>query len=100
MWNKILEINWKSRFGNRQKDERIDEPIAGTNGATLKKIMNVNSLISFFLSAVEIPVFVAAVLAILIIGERNFFSNPVKFQTEPIASIGEQLTLFMAITDY
>jgi hypothetical protein len=89
MWNKILEINWRSRFGEKAKEERVDEPIQGTNGATLKKIRGVNSLISLFLSAIEIPVFVAAVLTILIIGERNFFSYQVKFQTEPIASIGK-----------
>jgi hypothetical protein len=89
MWNKILDINWKTRFGNKDEAERIDEPIEGTNGATIKKIRGVNSLISLFLSAVEIPVVVAAVLAILIMGERNFFSSQVRFQTEPIASIGE-----------
>lgn len=88
MWNKILEINWKTRFGNRHEDERIDEPIAGTNGATIEKMQGVNTMIRRFLSAVEIPVFSAAVLAILIIGERNFFSSQVSYQTEPIASIG------------
>src|ERR1700709_2739258 len=36
MWNKILEINWKSRFGNRDGD--VDELIDGTNGATVGKI--------------------------------------------------------------
>ncbi|RDL29812.1 uncharacterized protein BP5553_10677 [Venustampulla echinocandica] len=89
MWNKILEINWKTRFGDRDGDERTDEPIEGTNGATIEKMRSVNSLIRLFLSAVEIPVFGAAVLAILIIGERNFFSPQVWHQTEPIASIGQ-----------
>jgi hypothetical protein len=88
MWNKILEINWKTRFGDRDEEERVDEPIAGTNGATIEKMKGVNNLVRLFLNAVEIPVFVAAVLAILIIGERNFFSPPVRHQTEPIASIG------------
>jgi hypothetical protein len=88
MWNKILEINWKTRFGNKDEDERINQPIEGTNGATLGKMKGINSLIKMFLSAVEIPLFSAAVLAILIIGERNFFSTQVWYQTEPIASIG------------
>lgn len=42
-----------------------------------------------WLTLIEIPVFVAAVLAILVKGEMNFFSKPVNYQTEPITSIGE-----------
>lgn len=84
MWNKILEINWKTRFGQEDENERIE----GTNGATVEKMRGVNTLIRMFLSAVEIPLFVAAVLAILVLGERNFLSPQVKYQTEPLASIG------------
>ncbi|ATZ50830.1 hypothetical protein BCIN_06g03090 [Botrytis cinerea B05.10] len=87
MWNKIRETNWNNRFGH--KEERIDAPIEGTNNATVGKMKEVNSLIRFFLSAIEVPVFVGAVLAILILGERNFFSQQVAYQTEPIATIGQ-----------
>ncbi len=90
MWNKILEINWKARFGNKDEDKQ-DKPIEGTNGATLEKMKGLDKLIRLFLSAVEIPVFGAAVLAILINGERNFWSRQVRYQTEPIASIGKFL---------
>jgi len=89
MWSKILEINWKARFGKNDEKEGIDKPIEGTNGATLKRMKGVNSLIRSFLSAVEIPLFGAAVLAILINGERNFWSSQVYYQTEPIASVGK-----------
>ncbi len=89
MWNKILEINWKSRFGAKHKDERANEPIAGTNGATVQKMKGVNKVIRLFLSAVEVPVFGAAVLFILIIGEMNFWSSQVYYQTEPIATVGK-----------
>jgi hypothetical protein len=88
MWNKILEINWKKHNRDRLDDDQLNEPISGTNGATLKKMKNVNDLVKFFLSVVEIPVFTGAVLAILIIGEMNFFSDQVQYQTEPMASIG------------
>lgn len=81
-WFQILEINWKRRFGDD------DEPIEGTNGATTKQMNGVNSMIRMFLSVIEVPLFGAAVLAILIIGEINFFSKQVRYQTEPIASIG------------
>jgi hypothetical protein len=84
MWNKILEINWKSRFGVGDEHERIE----GTNGATIGQMNGLNSMVRVWLSAVEIPVFVAAVLVILIFGERNFWSHQVYWQTEPIASVG------------
>jgi hypothetical protein len=42
-----------------------------------------------WLMLIEIPVFVVAVLAILVKGEMNFFSEPVRYQTEPIASVGK-----------
>lgn len=86
-WNKILEINWKSRFG--LKEEEINEPIAGANGATIGTMKNSYALVRKFLSAVEVPVFGAAVLAILVAGELNFFSRQVDYQTEPIGSVGE-----------
>ncbi|PGH28069.1 hypothetical protein AJ80_00325 [Polytolypa hystricis UAMH7299] len=90
MWTKILELNWKMRFSDEYGDEaRIDEPIEGTNGATVGMMGRVNGLIRLFLSVVEIPVFSAAVLAILIMGERNFFSSQVNYQTEPITTIGQ-----------
>ncbi|KAI9678524.1 MAG: hypothetical protein M1822_007467 [Bathelium mastoideum] len=89
MWNKILIINWKARFGNWSEEARMDELIEGTNGATIGRMMGVNNVVRLFLSVIEVPVFGAAVLAILIIGERNFWSTQVRYQTEPIASIGQ-----------
>ena len=62
MWNKILEINWKTRFGDQRQE---DEPIEGTNGATVGTMKGINDLMRIWLTAVEVPVFVAAVLAIL-----------------------------------
>lgn len=89
MWDKILKINWRTRFGDEEDEERVDEPIEGTNGATIGKMRGVNNIIRLFLGVVEIPVFGAAVLAILSIGESNFFSDQVSYQTEPIASVGQ-----------
>ena len=95
MWMKILELNWKSRFGDGSEDGRNDELIEGTNGATIGKMRKVNDRIRFFLSALGIPVFCGAILAILIIGERNFFSAPVRYQTEPVASIGRWISVII-----
>lgn len=96
MWYKILEIKWKARFGDAEEEHRV---IEGTNGATNAAMMGVKNQIRKFLLVVEIPVFGAAVLAILIIGERNFFSAQVGYQTEPMASIGMHLSRGYDIAD-
>lgn len=88
MWNKILKINWKRRFGGRGEADDTNRVIEGTNGATDERMKRVNNMIGLFLSAVEVPVFGAAVFAIFLCGERNFFSHQVIYQTEPIAAIG------------
>ncbi|KAL2018105.1 hypothetical protein VTK56DRAFT_1291 [Thermocarpiscus australiensis] len=85
MWDKILRINWKERFGGPDADELIE----GTNGATVGKMKSVNDMIRAFLSVVEIPLFGAAVLAIIIVGEMNFWSDQVEYETEPMANVGQ-----------
>jgi len=85
MWGKILEINWKARFGNRAD---MDQLIEGTNGATVGTMKGINDMVRFFLSVVEIPVFGGLVLAILVLGEKNFFSDQVRYQTEPMFAVG------------
>jgi hypothetical protein len=61
MWNKILEINWRARFGHGTTVEDMNEPIEGTNNATPGSVRNINSRIRRFLSVVEAPIFGAAV---------------------------------------
>ena len=87
MWNKILEINWRSHFGNRNRD--LLATIEGTNGATEETMSRVNKYIRRILNVVEAPVYGAAVFFILIMGELNFFSHQVYFQTEPMTAIGQ-----------
>ncbi|KAL2257702.1 hypothetical protein VTK26DRAFT_9282 [Humicola hyalothermophila] len=84
-WDKIVRINWKKRFGDLDADEVIE----GTNGATVGKMKRVNAKIREFLSVVEVPLFGGAVLTIIIVGEMNFWSAPVNYQTEPITNIGQ-----------
>jgi len=87
MWIKILQINWRSRFGE-DDDANANVAIDGTNGATVAKMKNVNSVLKGFLSVLGNPMVGAAVLAIIVIGERNFFSVQVSYQTEPMTSVG------------
>jgi hypothetical protein len=88
-WIQILDNNWKRRFEHQVQD--LNLPIAGTNGATLGHMKDLNEKIRRYQNYIEVPLFGAAVLAILVLGELNFFSEQVRYQTEPIASIG---TLF------
>ncbi|KAL2862807.1 uncharacterized protein BJX67DRAFT_289615 [Aspergillus lucknowensis] len=88
-WSLILRETWNKRFEASTETDRRDEPIEGTNGATVGMMQQINGLVRTILSAVEAPVFAAAVLAILILGEKNFFSDPVDYETEPISSIGQ-----------
>lgn len=85
----VFEDNWKSPLGIRADDSQADEQIPGTNGATKRTMGNVNAMIRLFLSVVAVPVFGGAGLAILIVGEINFFSGPVSYQVESLASIGQ-----------
>ena len=88
MWNKILKLNWKKRFGGDADSEIEDRQISGTNAATPRRMTAVNLNIKFYLSMVEIPIFGCAIVAILVIGEYNLWDQPVFFQQEPIESVG------------
>ncbi|OHW93473.1 transferase family III-like protein [Colletotrichum incanum] len=72
---------------------RDNERIPGANGATFGNMKSVNASIRGFLNAVEIPVFAGAVVAILVIGEINFFSPQMDYHTEPMGSIGQWGTI-------
>ncbi|RSL56375.1 hypothetical protein CEP51_014398 [Fusarium floridanum] len=74
MWDKVVETNWKKHYQNR-----------GTKGM----IKRLNQTIGYFLKILAVPVFGGAGLAILIVGEINFFSAQVRYQTEPMANVGQ-----------
>ncbi|KAI3587929.1 hypothetical protein IWW34DRAFT_600738 [Fusarium oxysporum f. sp. albedinis] len=85
MWDRVLEINWRRRFG-KQNHDAASEDDESANKGVMKKV---NDTIGFFLRILAIPVFGGAGLAILIVGEINFFSPQVNYQTEPMANIGQ-----------
>ena len=88
MWDKIVKINWKERFGYPDDPVDPNELIEGTN-ATVGKMKKVNEKIREFLSVVEVPLFGGAVLALIVVGELNFWSRPVEYQIEQIANISK-----------
>ncbi|KAI0450829.1 hypothetical protein F5B21DRAFT_489312 [Xylaria acuta] len=86
-WEKILEINWKQRFAREEVNN--NDPIEGTNGATPRMITVINGAIRNFLSSIQIPIFSGIVVVLLVIGELNFWSQQVTYQTEPFSSVGQ-----------
>lgn len=88
MWIKILDNSWEKLSGGKRK-QKPDEAIRGTNGATVNHMTAIGEKIKDWMSLIEVPVMAAAVLAILIKGEMNFWSHQVYYQTEPITSIGK-----------
>ena len=77
IWIKILELNYNKTLGDRHP-------------------VDANYKVHFFVKLLlkGVPVFGCAVFAILVIGERNFFSTQVKWQTEPFSSIGAYALLY------
>lgn len=94
MWTKMLNIRLANRFRVTDPEEG-GESLTKTNTVTTISMKPINMVVQEFLRLVEVPIYGGAVLAILVIGEWNFFSEPVRYQTEPLASIGE----LMAIPD-
>lgn len=86
-WEKILEINWKRKFA--QDPIKIDDIIEGTNGATPKMVSIINGAIWNFLRSIQIPIFSGIVIVLLVVGELNFWSTQVLYQTEPFSSVGQ-----------
>ncbi|KAF1851414.1 uncharacterized protein K460DRAFT_271768 [Cucurbitaria berberidis CBS 394.84] len=83
-WDKILEINWK----RRRETERLDDRIEGAN-ITVREMKGINNVVRLFLSVVEIPVVAGVILTIICLGEANFFSPQVRYDTEPMGSFGQ-----------
>ncbi|KAL7913962.1 hypothetical protein GGI35DRAFT_490333 [Trichoderma velutinum] len=89
IWMAVMTV----RFNPRVDSYETNKPISGTNGATKGTLNDVNLMIHIFLSAAAVPVSGCAAVAIVIVGEINFFSSSVNYQAEPLASIGQWSTL-------
>jgi hypothetical protein len=85
-WDKVLEINWKRRRDVEQ--EQLDARVEGAN-ITVGELKGINSVVTTFLSVIEIPLFGGVILTIIGVGEANFFSSQMLYMTEPMAAIGK-----------
>ncbi|KAF4975767.1 hypothetical protein FZEAL_7483 [Fusarium zealandicum] len=90
MRHKVLTFNWKTLFGGQdQQDSGEKANPVDTSDSDKSPMKTVNETIGYFLKILAVPVFGGAGLAILIIGEINFFSPQVNYQTEPMANVGQ-----------
>ncbi|KAK1093460.1 hypothetical protein LTR48_002275 [Friedmanniomyces endolithicus] len=77
MWMQILETIWKKSNNN------------GDGNESVRRAKRTTRVLRLFRKFLEVPLWAAAVLAIMITGERNLFSPQVHYQTEPMASVGQ-----------
>ena len=90
MWSKVVKINGKTNPQNEESASiHTEERDGETTGASSSAVDSINKKISHFLSMIAIPIFGGAGVVIIIIGEINFFSKQVRYQTEPMASVGK-----------
>ncbi|KAH6643107.1 hypothetical protein C7974DRAFT_409603 [Boeremia exigua] len=86
-WDKILESSYRTRRKTQHDCEQSQQSDAIK--ITPHDLKGINTTVTRFLGVIEIPLFGGIVLAILIVGEINFFSNQLMYMTEPMASIGQ-----------
>lgn len=81
-WAKIVETKWQS-----QRGQSVATNPGATEGAQTSH-KKFSETVEFFLKWIEIPFFAGIVLAIVVVGEENFWSTQVYYQTEPMAAVG------------
>jgi hypothetical protein len=86
MWNKVVTRRWMLRWRRTDDTSLVKTSTDPTNMTPTERI---NDRIGYFLSMVAVPVFGGAGVAIVIVGELNFFSPQVRYQTEPMACVGK-----------
>ncbi|KAH6886163.1 hypothetical protein B0T10DRAFT_490769 [Thelonectria olida] len=92
MWDRILDINWRRASRTQSRETEGNLPGSGkrdSDDATQALEKGINGKITYFLKIIAIPIFGGVGLAILILGEINFYSRQVQYQTEPLASVGQ-----------
>ncbi|KAF4624032.1 hypothetical protein G7Y89_g14144 [Cudoniella acicularis] len=82
-----LEIYGKAHFNNNAEEEEVNEPIERTNSSTFANTGKIKNLAMLTFNRVEILLVGATTLVIFIVGELNFFSPQVRYQTESLSSI-------------
>jgi hypothetical protein len=83
IWIKILKHNWTEDWAIREDDEQ------GAGGSTKATPGNIKELARKILDY-ESLVIGALVVCILVLGELNFSSAQVNWQSEPMSAIGRQ----------
>lgn len=91
IWNEILEFIFKRRF-RMEEWRRGYEPFESTNDpliAAVAIMKTLNCYVKILVDIVEIPMFSGAIFLIVFMGERNFLSPQVSYQTESESCAGK-----------
>lgn len=84
MWNKILKLPFKRRFRMEEESRWEYEPFESADDPLVDPLVAIMNMLKIFL--------------ILFMGERNFFSTQVSYQTQSISSPGKSsVRLWMVI---
>jgi hypothetical protein len=84
IWIKILKHNWLEDWAIREDDKQ------GAGGSTKAIPRNRKELVRKILDNQESLVIGAFVVCILVLGELNFSSAQVNWQSEPMSAVGRQ----------
>ncbi|KAI0205684.1 hypothetical protein F4808DRAFT_409892 [Astrocystis sublimbata] len=82
-WHKTLEDNWKRRFAPGEVEG------VGSNTINSPVTYGIKQGARYHLGRILIPFFYSIIVILLVLGEVNFWSRQVSYQTEPISSIGQ-----------
>ena len=85
----IFEENGKTRIDDTGEKGPTSQIPAGSSSATSRGNVKIITLIRRVPKAVRYLPFIGTALNILIAGEINFFSPQIRYQNEPISSIGK-----------
>ncbi|KFY28530.1 hypothetical protein V491_00419 [Pseudogymnoascus sp. VKM F-3775] len=85
MWGDQLESNWQRLIAGSEENKT-----PGINSVIMRKnTSDFNRQAKIYLRLAFLPFLMAALVAVIVIGERNLFSSQLRYQTEPMASIGQ-----------
>lgn len=85
VWNGVFRAKGKPRVGNRDEDVASENP----NGVTIGQVeRNTTRMSRISRNTLGLALFLCLEIALLFLGELNFFSPQVYYETEPMTSVG------------
>lgn len=94
-WSEILRLNWELRFSSGKGATGSGEPLEGAPGTPKETTTRrVNQRPRSFQSMISVPFLFGLFFTMLVLGELNLFSLPLRYGTEPISSVAKSRPLY------